>query len=152
VCRRAGLDGVFEVAPDGWLTEDEQLALVGAGRPLRLGPAFGRWWSALRWQVGRASTPPDLFPYVQHSWVVDNARLRAHGWEPVHTNDEAFVQGHRGGWWSSLTPDRRQAVSLAGTVAGAAAVVVLGVLGVRRLVRGPSSGRRGATVSARRRW
>lgn len=133
-CRRRGLDGVYEVAPDGWLTEEEQLELVGAGRPPRLEPEVGRRWSRLRWSVGSASTPPDLFPYTQHSWVVSNARLRAEGWTPVHTNEEAFVLGHRPGWWSSLTPDRRQAVSL-GVGLGVVAAVVAGVVwAVRRLL------------------
>jgi nucleoside-diphosphate-sugar epimerase len=125
-CRRGGLDGTFNVAPDGWLTEEEQLGLVGAGRPPRLEPEVGRWWSQLRWSVGHTSTPPDLYPYTRYSWVVDNARLRARGWEPVHTNEEAFVQGHRPGWWSALTPDRRQSVAL-GVVAVVLAAVLAGV-------------------------
>jgi nucleoside-diphosphate-sugar epimerase len=133
-CRRGGLDGTFEVAPDGWLTEAEQLELVGAGGPPRLEPEVGRRWSRVRWSVGSASTPPDLFPYTQYSWVVSNARLRAEGWTPVHTNEEAFVLGHRPGWWSSLTPDRRQAVSLGAAVAGVAAVVAAVVWAVRRLL------------------
>ena len=134
-CRRSGLDGVFNVAPDGWLTEEEQIELVGAGRPPALAPGVGRWWSGLLWSLGAASTPPDLFPYTRYSWVVANDRLRAAGWAPVHTNAEAFVMGHRPGWWSALKPDQRQAVSLG---AGAVAVVGLGVgalVGIRRLLR-----------------
>ena len=134
-CRRSELDGVFNVAPDGWLTEEDQLGLVGAGRPPRLEPEVGRWWSRLRWSVGHASTPPDLFAYTQYSWVVANDRLRAEGWEPAHTNEETFVLGHRPGWWSALTPDRRQAVSLGAAALVVAAVVTGVVLAVRSLLR-----------------
>ena len=134
-CRRSGLDGVFNVAPDWWLTEEDQLGLVGAGRPPRLEPEVGRWWSRLRWSVGHASTPPDLFAYTQYSWVVANDRLTAHGWEPVHTNEETFVLGHRPGWWSALTPDRRQAVSLGVAGLVVAAVVTGVVMAVRSLTR-----------------
>ena len=136
-CRRSGLDGVYDVAPDGWLTEEQQLELVGAGRPPRLEPEVGRRWSRFRWSVGAASTPPDLFAYTQYSWVVDNARLRAAGWAPVHTNEEAFVMGHRPGWWSALPPDRRQAVSLGAAIGAVGLLVAAVVLGLRRLVRRP---------------
>ena len=152
LCRRAGLDGTFNVAPDGWLTEEEQLELVGAGRPPRLEPEVGRWWSRVRWSIGRASTPPDLFPYTRHSWVVDNRRLRAEGWEPVHSNEETFVQGHRPGWWSSLTPDRRQAVSLAATLLAAAGLVAVVVAAVRRLLHPSGVRATGPVRAAGRRW
>ncbi len=133
--RRSGLDGVFNVAPDGWLSERDQLELVGAGRPPRLDPIVSRWLSRTRWSVGAASTPPDVFPYTRWSWVVSNERLRAAGWEPVHTNEESFVMGHRAGWWSSLTADQRQAVSLGGGALGVVAVGVAAWAVVRRVLR-----------------
>jgi len=32
-------------------------------------------------------------PYLVHPWVVANDRLRAAGWRPNHTNEEAIIEG-----------------------------------------------------------
>jgi nucleoside-diphosphate-sugar epimerase len=129
--RRHRLDGVFNVAPDGWLSAREQLELVGAGRPPRITAPAAAAWTRLRWWVGLGSTPPDLAPYARYPWVVANDRLRAEGWTPEFSNEEAFVVGHRPGWWSTLTPDQRQMVALGGSAAGVAAVVVAGAAALR---------------------
>lgn len=129
--RRHQLDGEFNVAPDGWLSAREQLELVGAGRPPRITAPAAAAWTRLRWWVGLGSTPPDLAPYTRFPWVVANDRLRAAGWSPEFTNEEAFVVGHRPGWWSTLTPDQRQVAALGGSAAGVVALVVAAVAALR---------------------
>jgi len=127
--RRHHLDGAFNVAPAGWLSARQQLELVGSGRPPRVPGALSRAVVAARWRAGRTSTPPEVVPYTEHSWVVSSDRLRAEGWRPRVSNEEAFVMGHRPGWWSTLTAGQRQAVSLGGSAAAVALVgaVVVGV-------------------------
>jgi len=62
--------------------------------------------------------------------VVANDRLRALGWEPTVTNEQVFVEGTEGAWWSSVTPKRRQEIALG---AGAAAVIAFVLVMVRVL-------------------
>ncbi|HZQ26471.1 MAG TPA: NAD-dependent epimerase/dehydratase family protein [Acidimicrobiales bacterium] len=122
------LDGVFNVAPDGWVPDETVRALVGG--PARL-PVSERIARPLR-ALGR--TWPGIEPYTRHPWVVANDRLRAAGWAPAHTNEEAFVDG-AGRRWPELSPKRRQEVALAGTVVAAATVVATVAALVRRARR-----------------
>ncbi len=78
-----------------------------------------------------APTPPALLPYTVFPWVVANDRLRADGWVPAASNEEAFVASHRAGPWATLSPRRRQELALA--VSGVA--IVGAAVGVVALVR-----------------
>lgn len=128
--RRCGREGAFNVAPDGWLTGAEAKAL-GAGTPRLRTPArlAGRL-ATFRWRFRLAPSPPGLVPYRWQPWVVANDRLKATGWEPRYTNEEAYVAGHAAGPWATLSPRRRQelalggaAVALGGAAAGAVALL-----------------------------
>jgi nucleoside-diphosphate-sugar epimerase len=86
------LKGVYNVAADGWLTESEATAVTGsASRRPRL--PYDLAESALRtaWASGLADAPPEVLPYLVHPWVIANDKLRAAGWEPRHTSEEALV-------------------------------------------------------------
>jgi hypothetical protein len=131
----ARLDGIFNVAPDGWVSGEDARAL--AGDPPRL--SLPTWVvTALtsvgwRWKVGRM--PPGLVPYTMHPWVVANDRLKAAGWSPGHTNDETFVYATTGTPWSRLNPKRRQELALGATAAGAVALAAGAFASIRRLRR-----------------
>jgi nucleoside-diphosphate-sugar epimerase len=133
-CRRLG--GIFNVAPDGWVSGEDARALAGAPPRVSL-PTWavtalaGLGW---RWKVGRM--PPGLVPYTIHPWVVANDRLRAAGWAPAHTNEETFVDATTGTPWSQVSPKRRQELALGSATAGAIAVAVGVFAVVRRLRRG----------------
>ena len=73
----AELDGAFNVAPDGWMSEEEALALTAGPLPARLR-------RRVRWL--RPEVPADLLPYLLHPWVVANDRLRAAGWTPRYSS------------------------------------------------------------------
>src|SRR3546814_11358477 len=79
--------------------------------------------ASLRWRAGLAPTPPELLPYTVHPWVVANDRLRADGWEPTSSNEEAYVGAHRAGPWATLSPRRRQELAL-----GGAGALILGAV------------------------
>jgi len=132
---RAGLDGAYNVAPDGWLGGDRQVDLAGRGGKVRIPGPLAPPVARARWRWRLTSTPPEVLPYTMHPWVVANDRLRATGWEPAATNDEAFVDVSRAGWWSSLHGRRRQEVALGALLAAVAAVVTTVVLLVRRSSR-----------------
>jgi nucleoside-diphosphate-sugar epimerase len=126
----AGLDGVFNVAPDGWMSEEEARALTAG--PLRVSaPARVR-----RVVPGLGpSVPAELLPYLVHPWVVANDRLRAAGWTPRYTSEEAFVAGAGVPGWQSLSLGRRQAIAFGGVGAAVAGAVGGAVALYRRRAR-----------------
>jgi nucleoside-diphosphate-sugar epimerase len=134
LARRARLDGPRNVAPDSWISGETAVALAGGMARVRLPERLALRIADLRWRWGMAPTPPELLPYTVHPWVVANDRLKADGWEPTSTNEEAFVGSHRAGRWSTLSPTRRQELALAGmgVVAVGAAVGVVSLLRRRR--------------------
>jgi nucleoside-diphosphate-sugar epimerase len=121
--RRQGLDGSFNVAPDGWLPADTLRDLAGPVGRLHLPAGVSGRLAALRADMGPAG-PPEGWSYSRHSWVVANDRLRATGWRPRHRSEEAYVEADPGGPLASMSPRRRQELSLL-----AAGGVVLAGLG-----------------------
>lgn len=130
------LDGARNVAPDGWMRGAEYTALDAGTPKVRVPRGVGDRVSRLRWKLGLAPTPPGLVPYARHPWVVANDKLRAEGWEPEHSNEEAFVAGTPATALATLTPRRRQELALGVTggalLAGAGAAVWAAVRHARR--------------------
>lgn len=124
-----GLDGALNVAPSGWLTPTERKALDPVPKvrlPEQVAVKAANW----RWRLGLAPTPPGVLAYARHPWVVANDRLRAAGWRPTHSNEEAYVMGHEARVIERISPQRRQELALgalgvtaAGAVAGVVALV-----------------------------
>ena len=130
-CAIERADGVVNVAPDGWVPGDRVRALGGGRLRLPLPERAVEVITSLTWRLQRGPIPPGLDAYTRSFWVVANDRLRALGWEPTVTNEQVFVEGTEGAWWSSVTPKRRQEIALG---AGAATVIVL-ALSLLRLLR-----------------
>lgn len=87
------LPGTYNAAADSWLGADDARALL----PRSLLPAvpaelLERILRRL-WASGLGDIPPTVVPYLVHPWVVANDRLKAAGWRPQHTNEEAIVEG-----------------------------------------------------------
>ena len=131
LARRARLDGPRNVAPDGWISGEGVRALAGGLPRLRLPERLALRVAGLCWRWGLAPTPPAMLPLTVHPWVVANDRLRAEGWEPQATNEEAYVASHRAGPWATLSPRRRQEIAL-GAAGGMAVVATLGVVALIR--------------------
>ena len=127
IARRGRLDGAFNVAPDGWIPAEQLRALSGPAPRLPLPAPVAERIAALRWTFGFTGTPPSVLSYRMHPWVVANDRLRAAGWEPEHTNEEAFVESDDGGPLGGLDAKRKQLLSL-GAVGVAVGAAVLGVV------------------------
>ena len=75
------------------------------------------------WASGVGDVPPSIVPYLAHPWVIANDRLKAAGWRPRHTNEEAIIEALDSLPASSRT--RYFAAAGAAAVAGAAAGVAL---------------------------
>lgn len=115
------LSGVFNVAPDGWLSPGELRALLGARPKIRLPmPLPKRLDRYVARRVGHAA-PEGLLPYTRYSWVVANDRLRAQGWAPRYSSAQAFVIADVGMPWDGLNARQRQYVTLLGAGAALAA-------------------------------
>jgi nucleoside-diphosphate-sugar epimerase len=87
----ADLDGAYNVAADGWLGADEAKALIPGRRPPALPMEVAERVLAAGWNTGLGDAPPSVLPYLVHPWVVANDRLKAAGWKPRHSNDEAIL-------------------------------------------------------------
>ena len=127
----ARLDGAYNVAPDGWLDTDELSALQGGTPRVAMPRAVARTLEKVGYRSGVSTIPPGYVAYASAPWVVAADRLRAAGWQPSHTNAEAFVEGHAAAPWAMISPRRRQELALG--VAGAA--IAGGLAGGAALVR-----------------
>ncbi len=149
---RAGLDGVYNVAPAGALPPADLRALAGFGPHVAVPERVRTRLVALGWWLGVTTAPPGLLPYVQHPWVVAADRLRAEGWRPSYANEEAYVAAHQPGPWSMLSPRRRQEIALwvagFGLLSVLAAVVTLTVRALRPRRRRISPRNRGPASDA----
>jgi nucleoside-diphosphate-sugar epimerase len=125
------LDGVYNVAPDGWVAGERVRALAGAVPRLKLPEWASEVIGNMRWRFQRGPIPPGLRSYTRWPWLVANDRLKAEGWAPTVTNEQAYVEGTEAKWWTMVTPKRRQEIALGGL---GAALAALGI-GIWRAVR-----------------
>jgi len=131
----SGFDGVANVAPDGWIPPDELHELEGPAPRIRVPQWAARALTSARWRLGVSPTPPGVVPYTSSSWVVSNDRIRALGWSPDHSNEEAWVVSHEAGPLDRMPAKRRQELALAAAVAAvlaALAAVAAIVVALRR--------------------
>jgi nucleoside-diphosphate-sugar epimerase len=130
-----GLDGTYNVAPDGFVSGETARALATSGGivlplPDRVAAVVERWG----WRLGWGGVPSEAVPYLVHPWVVANDRLKAAGWTPSYTNEEALVAARKGSWWRELSPKRRQELAL-GVAGGAGALALAGTVLAERARR-----------------
>ena len=131
---RRRLDGTFNVAPEGHVAGDVARALSAAGIPVALPERLAAFAERWAWRLHIGGTPPAAAPYRLHPWVIASDKLRATGWAPSYTAEEAIVACRKGSWWRELSPKRRQEVALGasgGVVALLAAAVVVAVRAAR---------------------
>jgi nucleoside-diphosphate-sugar epimerase len=129
VAARAEIDGVVNVAPDGWIGPETFNALASNAPRPRVSKWLATAVTSIRWRIGFKAGPPGLVPYTVYPWVVANDRLRSLGWRPTNTNEEAFVAGHDPGPLDRLNARRKQQLAL-GISGGAILVVVATVAGL----------------------
>lgn len=133
--RTDGPDGAINIAPDGWLTASQVSALKGPAPRVRLSRSLAVLVAGVGARLGLAPGDPSMLVASSAPWVVANDRLRALGWEPAFTNEEAYVDSDRGGLWARLTPRHRQELALGGAAFGAVAVLGAVVAVIRRRFR-----------------
>ena len=122
------LDGVFNVAPDGWIAGERVRALSGEGPRLPLPERASEVLGSLRWRFQRGPIPPGLRSYTHEAGVVSNGRLVAEGWHPTVTNEQAYVEGTEARWWTMISPKRRQELALGAGVGLLSLVAIIGIV------------------------
>lgn len=124
------LRGPWNVAPDAGTGETTARALAGGVArvrlPARLARAVGSW----SWDLWRFGVPRQAVAYATHPWVVAPDRLKAEGWEPRFTSEEALVATDVRPHWDDLPPGRRQNYTLLALIAAGVALVGGAVTGV----------------------
>ena len=159
LCVVSDLVGVFNVAPQGWISTGTALDLVGrapwVNMPEQLMRRLAAWWWKYRLRPtnpgdvtrpGRSRqmpqekhrlgpTDPGVLQYVRFPWVVASDRLRAAGWIPQFTSEQALISGHKSPPWGMLDSRRRQQIALGGVVLGSLGLVWAATGIVRRLFR-----------------
>lgn len=132
---RNGTRGVFNVAPDGWLTDEDVRGLVGPPARLPLNRRVAeRAVRIVHWLRG-GRRPGEVAAFGRHPVVIANDRLRATGWAPRHSSEEALVASSLPGRWPQLSPQRRQELALGVATATVAGAVAGGVALARRARR-----------------
>ena len=106
---------------------------------MRLPDRFASRLADLRWRLLLAPDRPGLTAYTRHPWVVANDKLRAEGWAPTYTNEEAYVATAPPTPWATVSPRRRQELAFGAAGLAAGAAVAGGVAVVRWTVRRRSS-------------
>jgi nucleoside-diphosphate-sugar epimerase len=128
---RASLDGVFNVAPDGWVPGDDAAALA-AGFRLSLPERVVDLGARIGWSTGMTDIAPGALAYAAQPWVVANDRLKAAGWVPSHSNEEAYVASAELPRWRRIVGRHRQEVALGAAATGLAGVTAGVVALIRR--------------------
>lgn len=128
------LDGIYNVAPDGWIGAELFRGLRGEAH-VRLPERLSQWRNQMAKTLAGGRLLEGLEPYVTYPWVVANDKLRAEGWAASWTNAEAYVAGTPPPLLSAIGPQRRQELALG--VVGAAGAAVVGALAwsARRALR-----------------
>jgi hypothetical protein len=90
--------------------------------PARLAHAVSDW----SWQLWRRGVPAEARAYATHPWVVAPDRLKAAGWAPHYSSEEALVATDVRVHWDDLPPGRRQNYNL--VLAAGGAVALIGVV------------------------
>jgi nucleoside-diphosphate-sugar epimerase len=85
------LEGVFNVAPDGWLEHERLVGLLARGT-VDVSARLLEQLVDRSLRLGVGELPPAIVELFRHPWVLSNERLRATGWTPVRTNEEALLE------------------------------------------------------------
>jgi nucleoside-diphosphate-sugar epimerase len=130
---RTPLDGAFNVAPDGGIDFDRTVTLVG--RPtVPMDVDTLERVAARGHRLGLVEVDEGVVDLFRYRWVMSNERLRATGWEPMRSNEEALLETmleHEGYVTLGRLRVTRRSVRAAG-LAAAAGLLAAGAAALRR--------------------
>ncbi len=113
------LDGVYNVAPEGWLAGAQVQELAGTPLRMPVPPVLAALLARWCWSRGLGGVAPEWIPYATDPWVVASDRLRAKGWAPDYSGEETLVTSYPMTPWARLgSKSRRELTLVAGVVGG----------------------------------
>jgi hypothetical protein len=83
--------------------------------------------AAWSWELWRTGVPREAQAYYVHPWVIAADRLKAAGWVPRYSSEEALVATDVRPHWDDLPPGRRQNFTLLLVLGGVLAAVLSAV-------------------------
>jgi nucleoside-diphosphate-sugar epimerase len=137
------LSGVYNVAADNGISEDSARALVGGVARVPLPRVVATAVAHLSWDLWRAGVPREARAYALHPWVIAGDKLKAAGWAPRYSSEEALVATDDRPHWDDLPPGRRQNFTVL-IAAGASAAAVAAAAGAAWFIRKRRKGLRGS--------
>jgi nucleoside-diphosphate-sugar epimerase len=129
------LDGVFNVAPNGFIDDERARAVAGVAPRPGLPKRVAYVANDLVWRSRKRNNFAAAAPYLEHPWVMSNERLRAAGWAPTYSTEEALVAEARPSWWGQLRPNGRRAIVMSFAISGASLVTLGTAAVIRKLIR-----------------
>jgi nucleoside-diphosphate-sugar epimerase len=130
---RTPIDGAFNVAPDGGIDFDRTVTLIG--RPtVPMDVATLERLAVRGHRLGLLEVDAGIVDLFRHRWVMSNERLRATGWTPTRSNEEALLETmleHEGYLALGRVRLPRRALRAAG-LAAAAGLLAAGAAALRR--------------------
>ncbi|HLI00981.1 MAG TPA: NAD-dependent epimerase/dehydratase family protein [Acidimicrobiales bacterium] len=134
---RRRLAGTYNVAPDGGIPEATARALAGGVAHLRLPGRVATLVGMGAWNLRRAGAPRAARAYRTYPWVVAPDKLKAAGWVPHYSTEEALVatDPRPHAHWDELPPGTRQNYTLLAVLTAAAGSVAAAGFGLAILLR-----------------
>lgn len=129
------LDGLYNVAPNGFVGDAQARAITGVVPRPSL-PRRAAWLAnKAAWRVRHGTDFVAAHPYLEHPWILSNDALVAEGWRPRYSSEEALIANTPPGFLVRFgVRERRKAV--AASIFGSSALTMGGsVLGVVALTR-----------------
>jgi UDP-glucose 4-epimerase len=128
------LDGLYNVAPHGFVSDDKARAITGVVPRPSLPSRAARLANRTLWRLRHGADFTAVHPYLEHPWILSNDAICAEGWAPKYSSEEALVASAPEGLLVRFgTRERRRivaasifgssALSLTGSIAGAVALV-----------------------------
>lgn len=84
------LEGVFNLAAEGWLEPEEMHSIIGRRR-FELPEPVAFAVVDRMWTMGLSESPAGALHYVMHPWVLATEKLAAAGFRAKHTNLDIFT-------------------------------------------------------------
>ena len=128
------LSGVYNVAPDSGIPEEQARALAGGVAKLSVGGRLAARLADLGWSLWRQGVPVEAQAYATHPWVVAPDRLQAEGWTADYSSEEALVATDERVHWDDLPPGQRQNLNLI-LIIGGVTLTVGGLIGLFEALR-----------------
>ena len=144
------LDGVFNVAAEGWLAFDEVSDTIGRSvvevpEELAYSSVEGLW------ELGLGDLPPGALAWFVYPSVMDGSKLTATGWRPQHSTKQALVEmakAHKRYVSIGAVRADKRALGIAALVAMLVSVAVTVVVARQIFVRAKACGRRACAFTS----